>query len=62
MTSINHKIEREGSEITIPSNQTVFPAIFFQGHSTQPNVQVGEIREIEWMNIEELKVRTHNNR
>ena len=58
-TSIDHKIERDG-EITIPKNQTIFPAIFFQGHSTQPNVQVGEIKEIEWMNIDEIKVRTHN--
>jgi len=59
-TSIDHKIERDG-EITIPQNQTIFPAIFFKGHSTQPRVQVGEIKKIEWMNTEEIKVRTHNN-
>ena len=55
-TSVDHKIERDG-EITIHQNQTIFPAIFFKGHSTQPDVQIEEIKKIKWMNIEEIKER-----
>lgn len=52
--SVNNDIESDGN-ITIPDTTKKFPAIFFRGQSTQPDVKVGEIRDIKWATIEELK-------
>ena len=52
--SVDHDIERDG-EITIPDPSKKFPVIFFYGHSTQPNINVGQIRNTNWMLIEDLR-------
>ena len=52
--SIDHDIERDG-EITLPDPTKKFPAIFFYGHSTQKNIKVGQIRNVNWMLINDLR-------
>jgi len=52
--SIDHDIERDG-EITIPDPTKKFPAIFFYGHSTQPNIKVRQIRNVNWMLMKDLR-------
>lgn len=53
-TSVDNDIENDGN-ITIPDPTKKFPAIFFYGHSTQPNVKVETIRNIKWTTLDELK-------
>lgn len=53
-SSIDNDIERDGN-ITIPKTNKQFPAIFFTGHSTQPNIKVEDVRNIKWMTLDELK-------
>jgi hypothetical protein len=52
--SLDHNIQRDG-EITIPDPTKKFPAVFFYGHSTQPDVEVGKIGKIDWMSLKELR-------
>jgi hypothetical protein len=52
--SLDHDIQRDG-EITIPDPTKKFPAVFFYGHSTQPDIEVGQIREINWMSLKEFR-------
>jgi hypothetical protein len=51
--SIDHKITRDG-EITIPDWQKEFPVICFSGHSTQPDINVGQINRFDWLTISEI--------
>jgi len=53
--SIDHDILRDGN-ITIPENQSLFPAIFFTGHSTQPEMKVEEIRKSSWMEMSKIQI------
>ncbi len=53
-SSDDNDIERDGN-ITINDMTKKIPAIFFNGHSTQPNIKVGEIRNIKWTTLNELK-------
>jgi len=52
--SFDHDIVRE-EEMTAPDPKKKFPAIFFYGHSTQPNIPVGEVRNVKWMTLEKLR-------
>lgn len=52
--SVDNDIERDGN-ISIPDTSKQFPAIFFKGHSTQPNMKVEAIRNIKWSTLDELK-------
>lgn len=61
LSSTDHNIIRDGN-ITIPGEQSIFPCIFFNGTSTQPDIRVDEIRNIKWSTIEELVKTVHNNR
>lgn len=54
LCSVDHNIKRNG-EITYPENQNIMPAIFFKGKSTQPDIKVGEIKNISWYDIKKLK-------
>jgi hypothetical protein len=51
--SLDHNIERDG-EITRPDSQSQFPVIYFIGKSTQPNINVGQIKRFEWLTITEI--------
>jgi len=51
--SLDHEITRNG-EITRPDWQSIFPVICFKGHSTQPNIKVGQINSMEWLEIIEI--------
>lgn len=53
-SSVDNDIERDGN-ITIPDTTKPFPAIFFKGHSTQPDMKVEAIRNIKWTTLDELK-------
>lgn len=53
-SSVDNDMERDGN-ITIPDTTKKIPAIFFYGHSTQKDLKVGEIRNIKWTTIDELK-------
>jgi hypothetical protein len=52
--SFDHDIVRDGV-VTIPEPKKKFPAIFFNGHSTQPNVSLGQIRNVKWELLEKLR-------
>lgn len=52
--SLNHDIERYGA-IDIPTWQKKLPAIFFVGKTTQPDIEVGTIRNIEWLTLGEIE-------
>jgi hypothetical protein len=52
--SFDHDIVREG-EITVPDPTKKFPAVFFYGHTTQPNIRVGQIRNPGWVLLENLR-------
>jgi hypothetical protein len=52
--SFDHDIVRDG-EITTPDPTKKFPAVFFYGHSTQPNIKVGQIRNPGWVLLENLR-------
>ena len=52
-SSTNHDIRRDGM-ITIPEDQQILPAIYFEGHSTQPSIHVGKIRRPDWYTVEKL--------
>lgn len=42
------------------TDQTLLPVIFLTGHSTQPNIPIGEIRNRTWNTIDEIKKAVHN--
>ncbi len=50
--SLNHNIERDGN-ITIPKNQKIMPAIYFEGNPTQ-EITVEKIQETNWLIINEI--------
>ncbi|MEM6264127.1 MAG: hypothetical protein AAGI38_16550, partial [Bacteroidota bacterium] len=52
--SVDHDIQREG-EITIPENQEILPVIFLLGNSTQPEIEVAEIRNSTWKTLKDVK-------
>lgn len=52
--SVDHDIRRDGV-VVIPEPPGKFPAIFFYGHSTQPNMKVEEVRNVKRMTLNELK-------
>jgi hypothetical protein len=52
--SFDHDIVRDG-EITVPDPTKKFPAVFFYGHSTQPNIPVGQTRNLTWVLLESLR-------
>lgn len=54
LASTNHDIKPNG-EKEYPSNQTMLPVICFKGISSQPDVEIEEIRDIKWLSVEELK-------
>ena len=54
LCSINHKIEQNGAEITIPDWQIILPIVFFKGKSTQPDVEVEPFFDVQYMTIKEL--------
>jgi len=51
--SLRHGIARDG-EIDTPEWQKMLPAIFFEGKSTQPNIQVGKIDHVQWLTVKEI--------
>jgi hypothetical protein len=51
--SLDHEISRDG-EITRPDWQKDFPVICFSGHSTQPDIKVGQINGFDWLTISEI--------
>ncbi|MEQ6119794.1 hypothetical protein [Reichenbachiella sp. MALMAid0571] len=59
LSSLDHDIIREG-EVTFPDDQIIFPCIFFNGTSTQQNINVEEIRDIKWRTVEEIYETVHN--
>jgi hypothetical protein len=55
--SLDHEIIRDGVIIE-PEWQEIFPIICFTGHSTQPDVHIGQINKFEWLDINDLLERT----
>lgn len=53
-SSVDNDIERDGNIIIADSTKTI-PVIFFYGHSTQPDIKVGKIRNIKWSTIDTFK-------
>ena len=56
--SVDHDIERDGV-IDFPDWQTTLPVILFTGKTTQPEIEVEEIRKLEWLKIDELVKKIH---
>ncbi len=59
LSSLDHEVIREG-EVSFPESQTIFPCIFFNGTTSQPNINVEEIRDIKWRTVEEIYQAVHN--
>jgi hypothetical protein len=51
--SLDHEISRDG-EVTEPQWQQDYPVICFSGHSTQPDIKVGQINGFDWLTISEI--------
>jgi hypothetical protein len=51
--SLDHDITRDGA-IKRPDWQNIFPVICFTGQSTQPNIKVGQINRLDWLEINEI--------
>jgi len=60
LSSTDHDIMRDG--VLIPDEQSILPCVFFDGTSTQPNIKIEEIRNINWSTIEEIIKSVHNKR
>jgi len=52
LSSVDHEIKRD-TEITIPKNQKLMPAIFFKGEPSK-NSWLPEIKNWQWLSLKEL--------
>jgi hypothetical protein len=53
-SSVNHDIIRD-AYINIPKWQQTLPVIFFEGKTTQPDIEVEAIRKVRWLTLKEIE-------